>query len=136
MTSWLNQRHRLPTDFKLADACELMDLVQEGAVVNCKRQDLTAEEIHGHLEAGKSVTRLALQWNERLRFVIDDEFVVRRLQFLDIVQEQGGDSETYAQHFDTDFAIMTLELASLIKRLFEIFGKEDEEAYEQVRLSS
>lgn len=133
MTQWLIKENECPSDFDLADACILAD--QEGAVVNCKRQDLLAEEIHGHLEAGKLVTRLALEWNDRLGFILDDELVIRRLQLLDLVQAQLNDTstETPTQRFEADFAIMTLELAALIKRLFEVFGGENEAAYEKMR---
>lgn len=84
MTQWLINQNHCPADIELADACVLTD--QEGAVVNCKRQDLLAEEIQGHLEAGKLVTRLALEWHERLGFILDDELVIRRLQTLDLIQ--------------------------------------------------
>jgi recombination associated protein RdgC len=135
MTQWLNEPANCPSDFQLADACELMDTSIEGAVVNCKRQDLLAEEIHAHLEAGKLVTRLALKWNERLGLVVDDELVIRRLQFLDLIQEQAQEAttESRAQRFDADFAIMTGELAAVIKRLIEVFGGEDEKAYEKMK---
>ncbi len=133
MTQWLINQNHCPADIELADACVLTD--QEGAVVNCKRQDLLAEEMHGHLTAGKSVKRLALEWNDRLAFILDDELVIRRLQLLDLVQAQLNDteSETSTQRFDADFSIMTLELAALIKRLLEIFGGEDEAAYAKMR---
>ncbi len=129
MTQWLVNQNHCPPDFELADACVLTD--QEGAVVNCKRQDLLAEEIQGHLDAGKLVTRLALEWNEHLGLILDDELVLRRLQILDLVQAQLNDAnaETPAQRFDADFAIMTLEFSALTKRVFEVFGGEDEAAY-------
>ncbi len=131
MTRWLLNDKELPPDFELADACVLMDHSQEGAVVNCKRQNLQAKEIQGHLQAGKLVNRLAITWNERLAFLLDDELVIRRLQFLNIASESVDEmsSETPAQRFDTDFALMTLELATFINRLFQVFGGEDEAAY-------
>ncbi len=133
MTQWLVNQDQCPTDIELADACVLTD--QEGAVVNCKRQDLLAEEIQGHLEAGKLVTRLALEWHERLGLILDDELVIRRLQALDLIQAQLNDAntETPEQRFDADFAILTLELAPFVKRLFEIFGGEDEAAYAKMK---
>jgi len=135
MTQWLVNKDECPPDFELADSCVLTDMTQEGAVVNCKHQDLLAEEIQAHLEAGKVVTRLALEWNEHLALVLDNELVIRRLQVLDFIQEQINDAnaETPSQRFDTDFGIMNLELASLIKRLIEVFGGEDEAAYAKMR---
>jgi len=129
MTQWLVNQNDCPPDIELADACVLTD--QEGAVVNCKRQDLLAEEIQGHLEAGKLVTRLAVEWHERLGLILDDGLIIRRLQTLDLINTQIDDAniETPEQRFDADFAIMTLELAALIKRMFDIFGGEDEAAY-------
>jgi recombination associated protein RdgC len=133
MTQWLVKESECPHDFELADACVLTD--GDGAVVNCKRQDLLAEEIHGHLEAGKFVTRLAVEWDERLGLVLDDELVIRRLQTLDLVQAKLNDTraETPQERFDADFALMTLELAALIKKVFEVFGGENEAAYAKMQ---
>ncbi len=133
MTKWLLNPNHCPASLELADACVLTD--QDGAVVNCKRQDLLAEEMQGHLEAGKLVTRLALEWNERLGFILDDDLIIRRLQALDLVQAQFNDAnvETPAQRFDSDFAIMSLELAPFIRGIFEIFGGEDESVYDEMR---
>ena len=132
MTQWLVNPDDCPADFELADACVLADL--DGAVANCKRQDLLAEEIHAHLAAGKLVTRLALEWNERLGLVIDDELIIRRLQLLDLIQAQLNETEIESpqQQFDTDFTIMSGELAALTKRLFTVFGGEDEASYEKM----
>jgi len=134
MTQWLTEES-CPAQFELADACELVDTSLEGAIVNCKRQDLLSDEIHAHLKAGKLVTRLALQWHSRIGLVIDDELAIRRLQFLDLVQEQAQEVtvENRQQRFDADFAIMIGELAQLIKGLFEVFGGEDEKAYEKMK---
>ena len=133
MTQWLVKENECPHDFELADACVLAD--EDGAVVNCKRQDLLAEEIHGHLEAGKLVTRLAIEWDERLGLVLDNELVIRRLQVLDLIQTQLNETgaETASQRFEADFTIMTKELTALIKKIFEVFGGENETAYASMR---
>lgn len=136
MTQWLGNRSRCPEDFELADACELVEIAMEGSVVNCKRQDLLAEEIHAHLEAGKLVSRLALRWQSHLSFVVDEDLVLRRLQFLEITSDQGEDfvSRDRVVRFDADFALMTGEFSRLLPRLFQVFGGEDEEVYQQAAL--
>jgi len=135
MTQWLVDPEQRPPDFILAESCELSDSAYEGSIIYCKRQDLASEEVKGHVEAGKLVTRLALYWNDRLGMVLDEDLGVRKLLFLDVVQEQreAVDAETYIQQFDADFAIMVLELGDFIPRLLEVFGGEDEAAYEQLR---
>jgi len=133
MTQWLTDQNSCPSDFEFADSCVLKE--EEGATANCQKQDLTAEEIHAHLAAGKLVKRLALEWNERLGVIVDDDLIIRRIQQLDLVQAQINDAEieTPLQQFETDFLIMTAELTALIKRLFIVFGGEDETAYDKMR---
>jgi recombination associated protein RdgC len=48
-------------------------------------------------------------------------------------QFDDANIETPEQRFDADYAIMTLELAALIKRMFDIFGGEDEAAYAKMK---
>ncbi len=125
MTAWLAEG-RAPVDFALGDVCELREASETGGVVRCRGQDLTGDEIRGHLEAGKQVTQLGLIWNERVAFVLDEALVVRRLRFLDVVREtvrEGGTDSPEAMH-DAEFALMTGELALLLPRLLELFGGE------------
>lgn len=125
MTGWL-RGEGLAAGFVLEDECELRDGGEEGGVVRCKGQDLAGEEIATHLAAGKQVTRLAVQWNERLACVLGDDLAVRRLRFLDVVQEQLEDTraESLAEELDARFALMTGELARFLPALVEAFGGE------------
>ncbi len=128
-TGWLKEA--MPAELSLGNECELQDPKEDGGVVRCRRQDLFADEIQGHLAAGKQVVRLAITWRERLSLVLGDDLSVKRLRFEDVVQEQRnrveGDDE--AAHFDADFALMILELADFLPQLMRLFGGEDEAAY-------
>lgn len=125
MTAWLTEG-QAPGEFMLGDSCELREGGDEGGVVRCRGQDLTGNEIHAHLSAGKQVTQLGLIWNDRLAFVLDESLVVRRLQFLDVVREllQDDAIDSPEAVFDAEFALMTGELALLLPRLLELFGGE------------
>ncbi len=129
MTGWLRGQG-LPGDFTLGDECELRDPSQDGGIVRCRRQDLDGEEIQTHLQAGKQVARLAVEWNERLACILGEDLAVRRLRFLDVVQEEARQTEAgdAAARFDSDFALMTLELSRFIPRLVEVFGGEQSRA--------
>ncbi len=136
LTEWLADQ-QYPADFALADACHLVDNGEEGATVSCKHQDLTAEEVHAHLDAGKLVSRLALEWNNRLSFVVDEEFVIKRLQMMGADDEDSDtvvDGNDAAQQLDADFALLNLELAALLQRLIEVFGGENEAVYQQMQV--
>lgn len=125
MTQWLINR-QMPGDFSLEDECELRAPGEEGGVVRCRRHDLTLPEIQNHLDSGKEVVKLALNWADRIAFVFDKTFSVKRVRFLDLVQDQltDLDIEDEATRFDADFSIMTAELSNFLPRLVEVFGGE------------
>jgi len=123
MTDWLT-RGKLPGGLALGDECELRDSAEAGATVRCRNQDLETDEIREHLKSGKQVAQLGLVFDDRLSFTLDDELVVRKLRFLDLVQNELGDvdRESAAAELDACFALMTLELERLFQRLEEWFG--------------
>ena len=128
MTWWL-AHDRTPADIELGEETVLEDTDKAGAEIRAKRQNLAAGEIKGHIKAGKRPRRLAATWDQRLSCILDADLSVKRLKFLDIVQEDAGDREpeTAAERFDADFALMTLELGRFIPRLLELFGNEGEQ---------
>jgi len=123
MTGWLDGG-RLPQAFLPGDRCELRDPMEEGGIIRCQRQDLEGEEIGVHLKAGKQVVQLALEWHEHLSFMLCDDLSIKRLKFLDLIQEEAAEAEAEdaATRFDVDFALMSLELGRFIPRLLELFG--------------
>lgn len=122
LTDWL-QKHP-PGDFVLQDECELRDPFEDGGIIRCRRQDLDGDEINVHLKAGKQVAKLAVEWNERLACILADDSSIKRLKFLEVIQEEAADAdaESVAERFDVDFALMNLELRKFIERVVEIYG--------------
>jgi len=126
MTRWVSGEE-VPVDFLINDECELHDTVEDGGVIRCKRQDLEAEEIQAHINAGKQVVKLSITWQSALSCMINEDFSITRVKFSDEVLEQADSTgaEDYAAQFDEDFAIMSLELARFLPRLIDAFGGED-----------
>ncbi len=122
MTRWLE--NGLPGDLEAGDECELREPVENGAVVRCRKLDLAGEEVRAHLQAGMQITRLAVEWDERLRCVLGDDLVIRRLRFTDQVLDEAADTaaDDVAARFDADFALMSGELARFMPALVESFG--------------
>ena len=125
LTRWLSEKN-IPSDITLENECDLRDAEHEKNVVRCKGQDLFSKEIQAHLEAGKECVKIALTWSDRFTFTIDEDLSIKRLRFLDLVQEQADEIDTQEKSdlFDAQFAIMTLELAGFLPRLLELFGGE------------
>jgi recombination associated protein RdgC len=126
MTGWL-LNGRAPEDIVIEDECELRSPEEEGGIIRCKRHDLAVPEIKNHLDSGKLVIKLAVKWADRLSFVMDEHLAIKRVRFLDLIQDQVAevDAESEAERFDVDFSIMSLELANFLPRLLELFGGEN-----------
>lgn len=123
MTEWMIDA-KLPPGFALGDECELKDPADRGAIVRCRRQDLAADEMREHLSSGKQVTQLALTFEERMRFVLDDTLTVRKFKLLDIAVEQldKGDRDSARAELDARFVLMSGEVARLLAAIETIFG--------------
>lgn len=117
LTGWI-AGERLPDGLSLGDECELKDAAEHGAIVKCQHQELQADEIAKHLEAGKQVTRLALTLDDHVSFVLGEDLVIRKLKFLDgaVDQLESTEREDIRAELDARFALMAGEL----KRLFAV----------------
>jgi len=120
MTDWLS-KGKLPSPFVLGLECELKDQGDEKGVASFRQHDLDADEIQTSLQAGKYVSKLAIEWDEKISFVLSEDLQIKKLKFLDVLEEQlqDNDPQTHAEHLDIQFALMTGEVAGMLKDLME-----------------
>jgi len=117
MTHWMLAESSLPQGFMIEDECEFRSQAEMTSVIRCKHVDVDTSEIRAHVEAGKTVHRMAMNWQDKLSFVLHDDLSVRRLRFdSELVEEADAGGDAAAQ-FDADFAIMSAELAEFIPAL-------------------
>ncbi|MGI9316198.1 MAG: recombination-associated protein RdgC [bacterium] len=123
-TGWLGNNAKLPAGIALGDECVLQSPDDQGAVIRCRRQDLSGTEIREHLRAGKVVTQLALEWKHATSFVINEDADIKRLRFSDTLVEQAEADgvEDPAAEFDARFALMGLELSRFLPGLWDALG--------------
>lgn len=117
MTHWVADQTP-PEGLAIGDACELKEPGgAQGATIRAKNQDLAAEELLEHLRNGKQVAQLAVVFEERLQFTLNEELGLKSLKFLDVAMaglEEGSDAES---ELDAQFSLMTLEFDRLLDAL-------------------
>ena len=125
MADWL-AGGEAPANFTIDRDCELRSVTEEKATVRYVHHPLEGEDIPKHLADGKVPTKLGLTFDERISFVLTERLEIKRLAFLDVIQEEaekaaGGSSE---EQFEADFVLMTAELARFLPHLVEALGGE------------
>lgn len=124
MQEWV-AKESIPQWLVSLEEAELRDA--NNGVIRCKQQALDSDEILS-LVNSKYVTKLALEWEEHLSFVFNEDCSLKRLKFADQIREKNDDilKEDYAQRFDADFVLMTGILSKLTENLLHDFGGEKE----------
>lgn len=121
MAQWLTTQEP-PPDFSVDRECELKAQDESKAVVRYARHPLDTDEVRLHIEGGKSPTRVAMTWSDRVSFVLTDALQIKKLAFLDVVFE--GASSGKDDGFDADVAITTAELQKMVPDLLQALGGE------------
>ncbi|GAB3251294.1 recombination-associated protein RdgC [Chitinimonas naiadis] len=124
MSTWLD--HDAPSNFTLDADCVLKAPGEGGAQVTCRRHDLSSDEVKQHLKTGKLVTQLALSWDERIAFVLTEKLQIKRLTFLDMLEDKikEADAEDAAAMFDTTLTLLAQEGRGLVAAVIEALGDE------------
>lgn len=127
MTDWL-AADEAPGGFTVDQDTELRSSNEGKATVRYVRHTLEAEDVRRHIAAGKQCTRLALTWADRVSFVLTEALAIKRVAPLDVLKENNESaSVTEDERLDTDFALMTGELAKLVADLVEALGGEQQD---------
>lgn len=129
LTQWAIEG-RLAEEFEFKDYCELRDPRQAKNVIKCLNQDVCSEEVTQHLLAGKELFRAKMMWRERLAFILEDDFSIKRIQFTDLIQEEAEEisSETTVDQFDTEFVLCSGEFAAFLPAVLAALEGVKEEA--------
>ena len=120
MTTWLSTG-KLPEPFVLGFECELKNQGDDKGSATFRQHDLTTDEVQTSLQAGKVAAKLAIEWDEKISFVLSEDLQIKKLKFLDVLDEQlqDNDPKTHEEHLDIQFALMTGEVSALLKDLMK-----------------
>lgn len=124
MTAWLTgTADDWPAHFAPGREVELKSGDEMNSVVKFTRHHLEDEEMRRHISQGKLPTKLALDWDGRVSFVLTEGTQLKKVAFLDGVFEDNATAED-GGGFDADVAIATGELGALITDLTAALGGE------------
>ncbi|CEE63031.1 Recombination-associated protein RdgC [Xanthomonas citri pv. citri] len=122
LTGWV-AGDPLPDGVAVGDECELRDPMEGGATVRCQKQELQADEIGKHLEAGKQVTRLAVSFDDHVSCVIGEDLAVRKFKLLDgaVDKLERTERDDLRAELDARFVLFSGELRRLFAKLEPAF---------------
>lgn len=122
MTNWLLQgeaqgRFVLDSDVTLVGAGDVAPKVK------ISRKDLTAEDVVQHAKNGMKVTELGLVWNDRVAFILTQDLTLKRIQWLDVVQEEaeGSCDDAESMAYATQL-LMAAALSVILGELVDLLG--------------
>ena len=91
-----------------------------GASVRYAKHALEGEDIQLHLRSGKQVRQLAMNWQDRVDFILNESLQLTRLNF-DVATEMS-EPDTNDDPFDATAALTLGELSRLLPALMEGLG--------------
>lgn len=120
MTKWVTDT--APDWLILREEVEIREKADLG-VIHCKQKDIEDEEII-ELAKNGSVSKLALEWENNLKFILVEDGTLKRLKFDDNITEKNDDivKEDVTARFDADFVLMASVLGKTVDSLIEEFG--------------
>lgn len=126
MTAWVEQK-ATSNGFTVLDHCTLSDTNEDGGTVICKGQDLSSDEVLQMISTGKVVTKLAMAFEDKMSFVLDDKLVASKIKYEDLLTDQaakdGGDNKKAAM--EASFVLMLETNRKFYINLFEALGGEE-----------
>ena len=120
LTQWLTE-YKSPEPFEIGEECELVGAGDDQGIAAFRKHELGTDEIKSNLQSGKVVSKLALIWDKKVSFVVGDDLIIKKLKFLDVLDEKMNeqDPQSHEERMDIEFTLMTGELSLLIPDLIK-----------------
>ncbi len=137
MTNWVIDANRfdgvLGEKFTVGMEAHFNSLGDQSASAVVKNQDLACDEVKAHLDADQYVTKIALEYDESMSFMLNDDLSIKRIKFFDVIVEQNDDIDLddLNAKIMADFTLMAGELNRMIADLHTEFSVDAKSYLEQ-----
>jgi len=123
MSLWIKDQD-YPEMFSIEKSCVLQDPNQQTRVIRCNQQDLFVTSIKSLIKDGCLVKQLALNWQDRVEFILAEDGSLKSIKFEDEIKSQAKEMEpeTKEQLFNADFFIMTQTFEQLFADLKQLLA--------------
>ena len=133
LTEWL-KTGVYPDSYCILDKATLEDTQEQKGRVSLSRKDLFSKSVNGLLAEGARVTRLGLNWADKVHFTIKEDFSLSALRFLDEVKDLARDSvcESQEERLAADFFIMVETVRPFLQDVLNEFVEVEEKELAEV----
>lgn len=121
LTDWLTN-FNTPQGFAIGSDAEMQEADDSGASVKLKGHELDGDEVKAHLElSGKRVTKLALNWSDRIKFNLQSDGAIKQVNYSDALKEENADipKDDMPIKLDADFCLVAGEIVQLVTELID-----------------
>ena len=85
-------------NFEILEDIEIASLDEEGGQAKIKCVPIKASEVQQHIDGGWQVSKLAMQYKERVQFTLGKDFIFKRLKLTDLATDEiNGEDEPFLQ---------------------------------------
>jgi recombination associated protein RdgC len=111
-----------PERFSVGRECRMRDATEASSSVRWTAFDLTDKTIQGHVADGMRLTHLAIEYDNVLSCVIDENGVLSKLRLLGADDKDTQDEGSELARQDAEFVLLTGTLRQLIGDLKKLLG--------------
>ncbi|MDG1462942.1 MAG: recombination-associated protein RdgC [Gammaproteobacteria bacterium] len=125
VADWLNSVFlgKAPDLFRLGRECKMQEPTLGGAVVNWKDIDLADMSIQKHVIDGMKIERLALEFDDIMNCVLDQNGAISKLKFVGSAESEVETSdESLLAKQDAQFVLLTGTLTRFVESLKKTLG--------------
>jgi recombination associated protein RdgC len=110
-----------PAQFAVGNECRMQDAADIASTVRWSNFDLSDQTIRNHVASGMRLTHLAIEYDNIMGCVIDENGVITKLRFLGM-DDDGEDHNDPLARLDAEFVLITGTLRMLLADLKKLLG--------------